>query len=323
MTIQEAIEHYLTQIKRSKSRHTTASYRQGLQAFAACMGQAQINFAEVEVSTLSPAWVEQFLKQLQKQAVPTEQLYTTAVAGFYRYVAAKEWATLNLATLDFEIGQRRSQGRRLPIFPEDQVEALVAQIQRELDEKPPPDKLPAKLAFYRDRALLITLADTGLRVSEACGLRKGDVDWGRKRAVIIGKGDKQALVRFSDRVVTYLKKYLYARLELDRRQGRQDGLPLFARHDKRAGKKVLPMSTRTAENIVTEYVSTILGEEAKGTITPHTFRHFFVTRAAREKNILLAQHLARHETISTTTRYAHLTEIEIDAAYAAIFDNGL
>jgi site-specific recombinase XerD len=175
--------------------------------------------------------------------------------------------------------------------------------------------------MYRDAALLVTLADTGLRVSEICSLRRGDLDWEHQRAVVIGKGDKQAIVRFSQRSLQRIDNYLSLRSGRDLRQGRQSILPLFARHDKKAGKRVLPMSPRTAENIVTRYVVEALGEEARGTITPHTFRHYFVTRAARQHDILLAQNLARHESINTTSGYTHLTETEIDEAYAAVFDN--
>jgi site-specific recombinase XerD len=320
MTIQEAIDRYLRQIRRSKSSNTASAYRQGLKAFAACMAQsdAEINFAEAGIETLSPLWLELFLNQLHKQSVSTEHLYTTAVAGFYRYVAAQEWTKLNLSTLDFEMSQRRSQGKRLHVFPEGDVEKVLAYIQDAV--KFPTKTLVAKLTIQRDSALLITLADTGLRVSEACALRRGDIDWERLRAIIIGKGDKQAIVRFSQRSMHFISRYLAVRSELDQLQGRQNVLPLFARHDKKAGRRVLPISTRTAENIVTRYVVKALGEEARGTITPHTFRHFFVTRAARQRDIMLAQHLARHESINTTSGYAHLTETEVDEAYTAVFD---
>jgi site-specific recombinase XerD len=321
MTLQDAVNRYLQQIKRSKSPHTAAAYEQGLRAFAACLdaSELQINFAEDDISTLSPLWIETFLNQLQRQTVATERLYTTAVAGFYRYVAAQEWAVLNLSTLDFEMSQRRSQGKRLHIFPEDSVEQLLAYMQQTAAD--PPAHLADKLTLYRDTALLITLADTGMRVSEACGLRKGGLDWKRRRAIVIGKGDKQAIVRFSERALDYINAYHHARFELDRKQGRQDVLPLFARHDKRAGQRILPISTRTAENIVAQRVVEALGEEARGTITPHTFRHYFVTRAARHHDILLAQHLARHESINTTSGYTHLTETEIDEAYADVFNH--
>lgn len=320
MTIQDAIDRYLHQIKRSKSQHTLAAYSRGLAAFAECLaaGKPPIDFAETDVSALSPLWLETFLDQLHRQAVSTEHLYTTAVAGFYRYVAAQEWASVNLSTLNFELGQRRSQGKRLHIFPEARLEKLLAYMEQLVEQ--PVKTLTDRLTIYRDTALLITLADTGLRVSEACGLRKGDLDWERQRAIVIGKGDKQAVVRFSGRALTLIENYLKLRSELDQKQGRQNVLPLFARHDKRASGRVLAISARSAENIVSQYVVQAFGEEARGTITPHTFRHYFVTRAARQHDILLAQHLARHESINTTSGYTHLTETEIDAAYAAVFD---
>ena len=320
MTIQEAIERYLRQIKRSKSPNTATAYGQGLQAFANCLSQGDLNldFDQAEVTTLSPLWLESFLNDLQKQSVSTERLYTTAVAGFYRYVAAQEWTDLNLSTLDFEMSQRRSQGKRLHIFPEGKIERLLEFIQNAVNRQT--KTMTEKLTLYRDAALLIVLADTGLRVSEACNLRRGQVDWERNRAIIIGKGDKQAIIRFSERALHYINSYLDLRFELDQKQGRLDVLPIFARHDKRASKRILPISPRTAENIVTQRVIEALGPEAKGAITPHTFRHYFVTRAARHQDILLAQHLARHESINTTSGYTHLTETEIDVAYAAVFD---
>lgn len=322
MTIQEAIDRYLKQIRRSKSQHTATAYAQGLKAFAACMAdsEAAVDFDEAAVDSLSPLWVETFLNQLQKQSVSTEHLYTTAVAGFYRYVSAQEWATINLSTLDFEMSQRRSQGKRLHIFPEEGVEKVLAHIEQEVTQSLP-KKFTQQLTLQRDAALLITLADTGLRVSEACGLRRGDLDWERKRAVIIGKGDKQAIVRFSARAIKLIQTYLTLRSSLDQTQGRQNVLPIFARHDKKAGKRVLPISPRTAENIVAKHVVDALGDEARGTITPHTFRHYFVTRAARSHDILLAQNLARHESINTTSGYTHLTETEIDKAYEAVFNH--
>lgn len=320
MTIQDAIDRYLKQIRRSKSPNTATAYGQGLQAFAASLADSKpaIEVTEADINELSPRWIEIFLNDLQKQAVATERLYTTAVGGFYRYVAAQEWTTLNLSTLDFELSQRRSQGRRLHIFPEGKIEILLEYMEKTVTR--PTETMAEKLAFQRDTALLITLADTGLRVSEACGLRRKDIDWERRRAIIIGKGDKQAVVRFSERAIGHINTYLDTRSELDHRQGRVEVLPIFARHDKKSGKRVLPISARTAENIVADRVVEALGSGARGTITPHTFRHYFVTRAARQQDILLAQHLARHESITTTSGYTHLTDTEIDAAYAAVFD---
>lgn len=108
---------------------------------------------------------------------------------------------------------------------------------------------------------------------------------------------------------------------LDRAGGDRSGrpltsLPLFARHDKGAGKKVKPITTCTGRNIVAEWVETILGREALGTITPHSFRHYFVTRILQNSgNLKLAQELARHSNIAVTQRYAHLSDSELDKGY--------
>ena len=148
MTIQQAIEHYLKQIKRSKSPRTAATYGQGLRTFVSCMAESddKIDFSQTDVSMLSPHWLEIFLNSLQKQSVSTERLYTTAVAGFYHYVAAQDWAEINLSTLDFEMSQRRSQGKRLHVFPENDVEKLLDYIQKEGTRTP--KNLVDKLTLY-------------------------------------------------------------------------------------------------------------------------------------------------------------------------------
>ena len=77
-----------------------------------------------------------------------------------------------------------------------------------------------ELDDLRDRAFVLTLVDTGLRISEACALRRGDIDWNEGRAVIIGKGDKQAVVLFSDRCMRAIKEYLVTRAKLDGQTGK-------------------------------------------------------------------------------------------------------
>lgn len=252
---------------------------------------------------------------------PTEQLYLAATAGFFVYLSAERLALINLPRMRLLMRQRaRRPGIRLPQFPSDDIERVLGFVTT-ITEQVFEDK-NEKLRALRDRAFLFTLADTGLRVHEACGLRRGDVDWNEGRAIVIGKGDKQAVVRFSSRALRALKNYLSARSPLDGASNRQlTALPLFARHDKGAGKKIKPITTATGRNIVTERVRQALGEEAVGTITPHSFRHYFVTTVLRASgNLKLAQELARHSNIQVTQRYAHLSDDELDKGYYEIFE---
>jgi integrase len=130
-------------------------------------------------------------------------------------------------------------------------------------------------------------------------------------------------LRFSKRSIQALRDYLNARAEQDGLGGKAlASLPVFARHDKAAGKKIKPISTTTGRSIVNERVRDCLGSEAVGTITPHSFRHYFVTTILNSSgNLKLAQVLARHTNIAVTQRYTHLADDELDKQYQEIFDN--
>jgi site-specific recombinase XerC len=154
-------------------------------------------------------------------------------------------------------------------------------------------------------------------------MRRGDLDWNERKAVIIGKGDQQAVVRFSGRSLTALKDYLSARASHDGVSRRPlPSLPLFARHDRGAGKSIKPITTRTGQNVVAQRVNEAIGPGAAGTITPHSFRHYFVTTVLRGSsgNLKMAQELARHKNIAVTQRYAHLSDDELDRGYEDIFE---
>jgi integrase len=323
--IAEAINKYIDNIRMARSEHTARTYANALSVFCRVLKERWKDPNTTPIETLNEdgiAWLAAYLKNFSSA---TEQLYLAATAGFYEFVAAERLAEINLPRMRLLIRQRsRRPGIRLPQFPADDIERVLAFVSNpsqfvgttgNADEN-------ERLRALRDAAFLLTLADTGLRVHEACALRRGDIDWNEGRAIIIGKGDKQAVVRFSSRAMKALKEYLSARSTLDGGSGRPlTSLPLFARHDKGAGKKVKPITTTTGRNIVAERVEQILGKESVGKITPHSFRHYFVTTVLRGSgNLKLAQELARHKNIQVTQRYAHLNDDELDKGYYEIFE---
>ncbi len=319
-TLAEAAQDYLETVREARSENTARAYANALSAFMRVLKEHWIE-AESPVSQLKEDGLAWMLAYLKVFSSATERLYTQAVKGFYEYLAAERLAEINLPRLEQLIRQRaRRPGYRMPQFPQDDIERLlefVNNFTNNLSDNP-----DERLRALRDRAFLLTLADTGLRVHEACNLRRGDIDWNEGRAIIIGKGDKQAVVRFSTHSLAALKDYLSARAALDGASGRPlPSLPLFARHDRGAGKKVKPMTTTTGRNIVSERVRQALGAEAEGRITPHSFRHYFVTMILRVTgNLRYAQELARHKNIQVTQRYTHLVNEELDKAYYEVFE---
>ncbi len=317
-----AVNDYLSSVKLSRSVNTAKTYSNALHNFLQVLEERKIDVSVEPAANLTEDSVGWFAASLKDYSPATERLYLTAVTGFFEYLAAENIAPVNLARIHLLIRQRaRKPGQRLPQFPKDAIEVICnnminLMISTELDKN-------ERLRQSRDRAFIITLADTGLRVHEACGLRRGDIDWFEGQAIVIGKGNRQAVVRFSQRALKALKEYLALRSELDGTIGRPLGsLPVFARHDPGAGKKIKPITTTTGRNIVNETVAKVIGREAVGTITPHSFRHYFVTRVLQSSgNLKLAQELARHQNIAVTQRYAHLSDHELDKGYFDVFEN--
>jgi integrase/recombinase XerC len=326
-TISQVIAKYLDVVKLTRSEHTMRAYKNALNVFSEVLVEKWLDPAITPVDKLTEDVVSPFAIYLKSYAPATEHLYLQAAKGFYEYVDSERFAEINLSRVRTLIRQRsRRPGIRLPQFPSDDIERLLDHVNIIENIALPAedeDKTTARLRAMRDRAFLLMLADTGLRVHEACKLRRGDVDWNEHRAVVIGKGDKQAVVRFTTRSIKAIKEYLAIRAEVDGATGKQlAALPLFARHDKGAGRKTKSMTPTTGRNIVKERVMQILGKDSVGKITPHSFRHYFVTTVLRGSgNLKLAQELARHANIQVTQRYAHLSDDELDKGYYDIFEN--
>jgi len=321
-TISQSIAAYVDSVRLARSENTARTYTNAMRVFCKILADRDHSPEETKITQLTEDAILWVISAMKDNAPATERLYLTAVTGFYEYLAAEKLCEINLPRLRLLIRQRaRRPGQRLPQFPRENIENVLLYALK-LSEQPADDE-NQRLRNLRDRAFLLVLADTGLRVHEACALRRGDVDWNEAKVIIIGKGDQEAVVRFSSRALSALKNYLDARVVLDGASGRPlTSLPLFARHDKGAGTKVIPVTTTTGRNIVRDRVRQALGEKAVGTITPHSFRHYFVTTVLRGSggNLKLAQELARHKNIAITQRYAHLADDELDQGYYEIFE---
>ncbi len=322
ITISQAIVDFIDTIRLARSERTAKAYHHGLKAFSEVLDIREIPTETTSISDLSEDAIIWLAASLKDYAPATERLYLTATTRFFEFLAAENIAEVNLPRLRLLIKQRsRLPGQRLPQFPRDSIEKMIQYAQSLVTQAVNDEN--ERLRNYRDRAFLLTLADTGLRVHEACGLRRGDIDWSEGKAIVTGKGNRQAVVRFSSRSLSSLKDYINLRAGHDGNTGKAlTSLPLFARHDRGVGSKTKPITTTTGRNIVTQRVREHLGAKAVGTITPHSFRHYFVTTilVGSGGNLKLAQELARHKNISVTQRYAHLADDELDQGYYEIFD---
>ncbi|MDA1330096.1 MAG: site-specific integrase, partial [Chloroflexi bacterium] len=174
ITIQQAIERYLDSVKLARSENTARTYGNAMNAFAAVLKDEGLDVTNTSLEELQEDSIALFATALKGNAPATEQLYLTATAGFFEYLAAEQLAEPNLPRIRLLIRQRgRRPGPRLPQFPRDAIEQILTYV--ETLPAAPVEQPEERLRLLRDRAFVVTLADTGLRVHEACGLRRGDL----------------------------------------------------------------------------------------------------------------------------------------------------
>ncbi|MDT8067951.1 MAG: tyrosine-type recombinase/integrase [Terriglobia bacterium] len=140
---------------------------------------------------------------------------------------------------------------------------------------------------YCFRALAETLLATGMRISEALALDRNSIDLVAKEAVIVGKGNKQRTVFFTDRALEWLQKYLALR--------RDSNPALFL--SSRSRRLTIDAVGRTFCR-----VRTWAGLEKH--VTPHTLRHTTATNLlANGCPIGFIREVLGHQRLETTCRY--------------------
>ncbi len=335
LSISDAIHQYLAAISDSRADKTIAAYRNGLAKFQQALEQnglppESMPLAELKESSIS--WLAQLLKAEGKMDA-TKRLYLSSAVSFFTYLIAEDLLEVNLPRLRQLVDLHTSrQGLQFPQFPQRKIEALI-DFALELPNQPAETERKHLLSL-RDAAFIITLADTGLRVHEACGLLRGDIVWEEGKAVITGKGNKEAVIRFSVRSLKLMRDYVNERQRVEGSYGKPlVSLPVFSGHSRNQDSKrkdgtkgkpkgPTPLTTRNARRLVERRVAEALTPDDVGTITPHSFRHYFVTSVLLGSggDMRLAQELARHSNIATTQRYTHLTDDRLDKGYHEIFN---
>ena len=342
MSIQQAADDFIQLIYDTRAKRTALQYQSGLNHFLGALEKNyELDLEETNTSMIPDgAWESFFVWLNHSYQESTEKVYMTAILSFLEYMVNHRLVSSDvLVQVRIQAKQRmRRSGQRIPAFPEDEVIKVIEFALNEMSLLPT-ENLWDRLINLRDATLIVVMADTGLRISEACKLKRGEINFKKNEIITIGKGDKEALIEISDRAITMIKNFLVSRREVDGSTGKPlSTLPVFPRYDRPAREKCIPISSNTGRSIVKRVVSLAFSEKLAAAnklekqeleeiiqqITPHTFRHHFVTRVlnASDGDLVLAQVLARHEDIGTTKRYAHLADAKKKRKYQNIFNEG-
>jgi site-specific recombinase XerD len=173
-------------------------------------------------------------------------------------------------------------------------------------------KLLSVIDNIRDRALILLLLRTGMRIGEALGLRVNDLDI-KGRKVHLFEGEKNSMGRvvyLSDDALFALKLWL-------RRRDHSKELIFYGQGDR-------PICYSTGRGLFMKYLKRA-GLEQKG-YTVHCLRHTFASELLNAgMRLECLQPLLGHQDIEVTRRYARLTDTTREQEYfraMAIIEKG-
>ncbi len=186
---------------------------------------------------------------------------------------------------------------------------------------------PQHAMAQRDRAILELFYASGLRVSELCALREGDLNLASRYARCMGKGRKERVVPIGSQALDALEVYLHdlrpRLIDAGAQRGRHK-LPIT-----RAVAATIPLFlSRTGGPIERTAVWRMVRREATrrgipGQVSPHTLRHSFATHLLEGgADLRVVQELLGHASVATTEIYTHVQTKRLQEIHARFHPRG-
>jgi integrase/recombinase XerC len=164
----------------------------------------------------------------------------------------------------------------------------------------------------RDKALILSMYSAGLRISEVVTLSLKKIEKDLSGGRVVGKGDKERYVFFSDEAKEAIAEYLPARNS--RIKGERPTDRLFI--NRRGGG----ISVAGVRWIIAQYAER---SGLQKNVHPHALRHSFATHLVNAGcDVRIVQELLGHASLSTTQRYTHVDMERLKKVYVKAHPHG-
>lgn len=244
----------------------------------------------VKLTDITMPVVRNFRESLMAyQKQDTTSNYVCNLRVFLRYCVDngyKVGVNVNL------IRQAKRQKRLLDIPSDDEVKDFIQLVGT-------PYRGYSRLNRLRNKAMVLVLYSSGIRVGELCALNKGDIK--DRQFIVIGKSKEPRLCFISEEAELAINEYLDAR--------KDNESALFVQ--KANGLRI---TTATVRNVFKNACMRSHGKFAG--IHPHTLRHCFATRLI-ERNVDIGSvgTLLGHCSLDTTRIYTHYSNPQLKRIY--------
>jgi len=250
------------------SPQTIIKYRDSLKSFVRDIGDKPVEQYEVqEFVRLKKLMIDRGLSEARISSV------VYAVRSFLLY--CKNF--LNLEVLNPKQIRPPKRYRREVIFlSKEEIETFINTIN------------VSKWNGLRFRTLVEVLLGTGMRIGEALSLNRRTINWEKREAKIVGKGNKERTVFFTQRSLDWIAKYL------ERRNDAHEAIFVTR----------TPVSRLSRDDIwrFFDYHRKVAKIHKK--LTPHILRHTVATNLVFNGcPIVHVKEILGHERLDTTCKY--------------------
>lgn len=284
------INEFLNYLKfeRNRSDLTIKNYGEDLRAFKEFYGNldSRLSWKSVD-SDIIRDWMESMMDKGNNATSINRRL--SALRSFYRFALVRK--LVDKDPVHGVTGPKK--GRPLPQFLKE----------NEMDRLLDAESWTESFEDVRDRTIIMTFYETGIRLSELIGLDDSMVDFSNRQLKVTGKRNKQRVIPFGEELLATLRDYMKCR---DKEVNLQSDALFVTVKGQR-------MTTSQVREAVRKNLSKVCTLKKR---TPHVLRHTFATAMLNNKaGIESVKKLLGHESLSTTEIYTHTTFEQLKREY--------
>ena len=271
MTLHEAVKEFiLSKLAGGRSLRTLERYEAVLTAFETLAGG-------LDLADIPPRLVRRFLASYRARGCTQETVLShyNVLRCFFNWVQREYQLTYNpIGAVD------------RPLTPSLLPKSLTADQVKTLLEATESTRHP-----LRDKAFVMLMLDTGIRVGELCGILKEHVDLVNLEVRVLGKDRRERLLPMGPETVKALQAYF---------EHRADGLP-FAFVTFR-GDEARQMAVRVVQSLF-KRLSKVTGFHVNPHLLRSTFGSMWIVNGGDEESL---RQMMGHTTYAMTRRYVRL-----------------